>query len=76
MSKHRLPLVAAPSTSSSVKEKDLINHGFKVVIYANQLLRAAFPAMQSVATNILKNTRSHEIEKKIVPINEIINLVK
>ena len=76
VSKHRLPLVAVPSTYSSVKEKDLINHGFKVVIYANQLLRAAFPAMQSVATNILKNTRSHEIEKKIVPINEIINLVK
>ncbi len=76
LTKYKLPLVAVPSSYSTVKEKDLIDNGFKVVIYANQLLRAAFPAMQNVAKNILKNTRSHEIEKKIVPINEIINLVK
>ena len=75
-SKNFIPLVSVPSTYSKVYEKDLIQNGFKLVIYANQLLRAAFPAMQNVAKNILKNTRSHEIEKKIVPINEIINLVK
>ena len=69
-------MVAVPSTYSVVKEKDLIKHGFKIVIYANQLLRAAFPAMENVAKNILTNSRSFEIENKIIPIKKIINLIK
>ena len=76
LSRHRIPLVAVPSTYSVVKEKDLIKHGFKIVIYANQLLRAAFPAMENVAKNILTNSRSFEIENKIIPIKKIINLIK
>ena len=70
------PLVAVPSTYSKVTEKELIKNGFKVVIYANHLLRAAYPSMTSTATSILKNSRSYEIEKKIIPINEIISLIK
>ena len=69
-------MVAVPSTYSRVTEKQLILNGFKIVIYANQLLRAAYPAMEFVAKNILKNSRSYEIEKKIIPINKIINLIK
>jgi len=65
-----------PSTYSKVYEKDLVNNGFKIVIYANQLLRAAYPAMQFAARKILQNNRSFEIEKKIIPISEIINLIK
>ena len=38
-------------------------NGFKVIIYANQLLRAAFPAMEFAAKTILKNKRSFELEK-------------
>lgn len=75
-SKNYKPLVAVPSTYSSVYEKDLIKNGFKIVIYANQLLRAAYPAMQNAAKNILKNSRAYEIDKKIIPISEIINLIK
>jgi len=75
-SKYSLPLVAVPSTYSKVNEKELIKNGFKIVIYANQLLRAAFPAMENVAKNILLNQRSHNIEKKIIPISKIINLIK
>ena len=71
-----VPLVSVPSTYSRVHEKELINHGFKIVIYANHLLRAAFPAMEFVAKKILENGRSFEIEKKIIPISKIINLVK
>ncbi len=76
LSKYKIPLVAVPSTYSTVKEKDLIKYGFKIVIYANQLLRAAFPAMENVAKNILINSRCFEIENKIIPIKKIINLIK
>ena len=56
--------------------KDLIKNGFKLVIYANQLLRAAYPAMQNTAKTILKNSRAFEVDKKIIPTKEIINLIK
>ena len=71
-----IPLVSVPSTYSKVYEKDLIKNGFKLVIYANQLIRAAYPAMQTVALSILKNKRALEADKKIIPIKEIINLIK
>ena len=76
LSKNFIPLVSVPSTYSKVYEKDLIKNGFKLVIYANQLLRAAYPAMQNAAKTILKNSRAFEIDKKIIPIKEIINLIK
>ena len=69
-------MVAVPSTYSRVYEQDLMKNGFKMVIYANHLLRAAYPAMETAAKKILQNERSFEIEKKIIPINKIINLVK
>ena len=75
-SKNFIPLVSVPSTYSKVYEKDLIRNGFKLVIYANQLLRAAYPAMQNAAKNILQKSRAFEIDKKIIPIKEIINLIK
>ena len=64
-SKNFIPLVSVPSTYSKVYEKDLIRNGFKLVIYANQLLRAAYPAMQFAAKKILENSRAFEIEKKL-----------
>ncbi len=70
------PLIAVPSTYSKVKEIELIKNGFQIVIYANHMLRAAYPAMMNVAKKILKNERSFEVEKKITPIREIINLIK
>ena len=75
-SKHFIPLVSVPSTYSKVYEQELIKYGFKIVIYANQLLRAAYPAMQNTAKTILKNERAFEADKKIIPIKEIINLIK
>ena len=74
-SKFSIPLVAVPSTYSKVYEKDLVKNGFKVVIYANHLLRAAYPAMEHTAKKILENKRSFEIEKNIIPIKKIINLI-
>ena len=75
-SKFYKPMVAVPTTYSKIKESELIKAGFKVVIYANHMLRAAYPAMQDAAKLILKHKRSFELEKKISPVNEIINLIK
>ena len=74
--KPNIPLIAVPSTYSSVKEKELIKNGFQIVIYANHMLRAAYPYMLNVGKNILKNGRSFEIEKKITPIKDIIRLIR
>jgi len=74
-SKYYKPLVAVPSTYSKTYEKDLIKNGFKIVIYANHLLRAAYPAMLSAAKTILTKQRSYEVEKKISSIKEVINLI-
>ena len=70
------PLVSVPSTYSRTKESMLIKNGFKIVIYANQMLRASYPAMENVAKTILKNQRSFELEKKISSVKEVINLIK
>ena len=75
-SKNFIPLVSVPSTYSKVYEQDLVKNGFRLVIYANQLLRAAYPAMHLTAKKILENSRAFEAEKKIIPIKEIINLIK
>ncbi len=70
------PLICVPSTYSKTHERDLIKHGFKVVIYANHMLRSAYPAMVKTALSILKNKRAHESENRISSIKEIINLIK
>lgn len=64
-----------PSTYSKTYEKDLIKNGFKIVIYANQLLRASYPAMLKCAEQILKNQRSLEAEKNLMSIDKILTLI-
>ena len=75
-SKFYKPMIAVPSTYSKTYEKELIKYDFKIVIYANHLLRASYKAMRETAKNILIHQRAFEIEKNIMPINEIISLIK
>jgi phosphoenolpyruvate phosphomutase len=75
-SKYFKPMVAVPSSYSRTYEKDLIQNGFKIIIYANHMLRASYPAMIKVAKSILIHKRSYDVEKKISTIKEIINLIK
>ena len=70
-----IPLVAVPSSYNSVKEKQLEEAGFNIVIYANQMLRASYPAMRQVALEILKNGRAYESEKNIMSIKDILELI-
>jgi len=74
--KYSKPLVSVPSTYSKTSENMLIKNGFKIVIYANHMLRAAYPAMENAATSILKNQRSYELENKISSVKKVINLIK
>ena len=74
-SKNYVPLVSVPSTYSKVYEKDLIKNGFKIVIYANQLLRAAYPAMLNTAKSILRNRSSAAIDEKLMSIKSILDLI-
>ncbi len=69
------PLFVVPSSYCMVKEKELIDKGVNVVIYANHLLRASYPAMMNAAKSILENERSLELEKDLLSINEILNLI-
>lgn len=70
-----LPLVAVPSTYNKVYEKELSEAGVNIVIYANQLLRSAYPAMIKTATEILENERSYESDSSMMPISEILTLI-
>ena len=72
---NRKILVAVPSSYNQVTEEELSAHGVNVVIYANQLLRAAYPAMKSVAESILINHRSLECDSKLMSIKDILNLI-
>ena len=71
----KTPLVVVPSSYNTITEEELIRHGVNIVIYANQLLRAAFPAMQNAAKSILKHHRAHEIDEELLSIKKIITLI-
>jgi len=73
--KKKVPLVAVPSTYDKITENDLAKAGVKVVIYANHLLRSAYPAMVKTAKCILKNERGFETSKYCMPIKEILTLI-
>jgi phosphoenolpyruvate phosphomutase len=71
----RVPLVAVPSSYNQVTEKELESHGVNIVIYANQLLRASYPAMRETATSILTFGRSFEADSSLLPISAILELI-
>lgn len=71
----KVPLIVVPSAFSHIPEKTLQEMGVNVVIYANHLLRSAYPAMMNTAKSILLHERAHEAEPNCMPIKEIINLI-
>lgn len=69
------PIVVVPTSYNHVKEDEFGKHGINIVIYANHLIRAAFPAMQNVAESILKNQRSLEVDEECLSIKDVISLI-
>lgn len=71
----RVPLVVVPSSYNSVYEEELYKRGANIIIYANQLLRSAYPAMLKTAESILTFQRSAEIDSSLLSIGEILELI-
>ena len=71
----KIPLICVPTSYNSVFEDELIDNGFNVVIYANQLLRAAYPAMYKTAESILRNKRALEADQDLMSIKDILRLI-
>jgi len=72
---NRKPLVAVPTSYNKTFEDELAEHGINIVIYANQLIRSAYPAMINTAKSILENSRSYEADSQMMSINEILELI-
>jgi phosphoenolpyruvate mutase len=68
-------LAVVPSTYPSVRESELKQNGIDLVIYANHLLRASFPAMKKIAYSILEHERALETENDLLSIKDILNLI-
>ena len=71
----KTPIVVVPTSFNSITEEELAAAGVNIVIYANQLTRSAFPAMQSTAVEILKNHRALEVDTRLMPFKDIIRLI-
>ena len=69
------PIVVVPTSFNGATEEELASHGINIVIYANQLIRAAFPAMQETARGILRAHRALEVDEQLLPFKEIIRLI-
>ena len=71
----KTPIVVVPSSFNVITEEELAAHGVNIVIYANQLTRAAFPAMQKTAEDILRYHRAKEVDDRLMKIKDIITLI-
>ena len=69
------PIVLVPTSYNTVTEEECKARGANIIIYANQLTRTGFPAMQDAARTILENHRAKECDDKCMSIKEIINLI-
>lgn len=70
-----IPIVVVPTTYDHIHESELHAWGANIIIYANHLLRAAYPAMMNVAKTILENERAEEVRNYCMPIKEILELI-
>jgi phosphoenolpyruvate phosphomutase / 2-hydroxyethylphosphonate cytidylyltransferase len=71
----QVPIVAVPTSYNQTTESELADHGVNIVIYANHMLRAAYPAMQKVATSILEHGRSYEADQHLAPIKDALAII-
>lgn len=70
-----IPIVVVPTTYDHLYELELQQWGINIIIYANHLLRAAYPAMIDAAKTILENERAYEVREVCMPIKDILELI-
>jgi len=73
--KKKVPIVVIPTTYDTIYESELADAGANIVIYANQLLRSAYPAMVDTAKKILTYGRAFEAQENLMSIKEILTLI-
>lgn len=71
----KVPLIVVPTSYNFMKEDELVELGINIIIYANHLIRSAYPAMVNTAKSILENERSKEASENCMPIKEILTLI-
>ena len=71
----KVPLIVVPTSYNFMKEDELVELGISVIIYANHLIRSAYPAMINTAKSILENERSKEASENCMSIKEILTLI-
>jgi phosphoenolpyruvate mutase len=72
---NRVPLVVVPTSYHQVTEAELADRGVNMVIYANHMLRAAYPQMVKVAETILTNGRALEADPYLAPIKDALAII-
>ncbi len=72
---NNVPLVVVPSTYSHITEEELEKAGVRIAIYANQLLRSAYPSMVRTAETILETGRAQESDEFCISIKDILTLI-
>ena len=70
-----IPLVVVPSTYGTITEKQLSDAGVSIIIYANQLLRSAYPSMKNVAETILRSQNASSVDNDCMNIKDILTLI-
>jgi phosphoenolpyruvate phosphomutase len=70
----RCPVVIVPTKYYSTPTDVLREAGFSIAIWANHLLRAAIPVMQSCAETLHREQTLSAIEDDVVPVGEIFRL--
>lgn len=69
------PIVVVPTSFNTVTEEEFAKRGVNIIIYANQLTRSGFPAMQKTAQTILENHRAKEADDMCMSIKDILTLI-
>ena len=73
--KKDIPIVLVPNDYNQITEKEFVEWGANIIIYANYMLKAAYPAMKKCAETILNSERSLEVNEMCMPIKEILTLI-
>ncbi|GMU41355.1 MAG: phosphoenolpyruvate mutase [Chloroflexota bacterium] len=71
----RRPLVVVPTSFPQVREHELADMGVNMVIYANHLLRAAYPSMLAAAHSILEQESAGAIEDRLLSVDDVLRLI-
>lgn len=72
---NKKPLMVVPTSYNTIDENELSDWGANIIVYANQLLRAAYPAMKNTAVSLLKNQRSFESESSSISVEDFLKLL-